>query len=276
MPTIVKGDGSPEAYEPDKLRRSLEQAGTDKALADDVAQRVSASVKDGMTTTGIYREAFKILHSEERIAAARYSMRRAILELGPTGFPFERYIAALMHAKGYETTYDVIVKGRCVEHEVDVVMKKDGHAIGAELKFHNTPGYKTDVKIALYVRARFWDIQWGAEDRGEKSGIDEGWLITNTKFTSHAIEYASCSGIRLLGWDFPDAAGISALIRETGVYPVTVMTTLSSAEKTRLIADGVTLCHSIAERPESLRTLGLSSKKQAAAIAESQMLCNVG
>jgi hypothetical protein len=275
MPFILKGDGEREEFDIAKLMRSLEHSGAEKGLADEVATEVAKAVKDGMTTTEIYRMAFDLLHKREHVVAARYSMRRAILELGPTGFPFEQFFAALMHAQGYETTHDVMVRGRCVEHEVDVIMKNEKHTIGAELKFHNTPGFKTDVKIALYVRARYWDIEWGAEDRHEKSGIDEAWLVTNTKFTSHAIQYGQCSGIRLLGWNYPHGAGLAEMIQKTGVYPVTVLTTLSKADKMRLIASGTPLCRQVAEKPHVLEALGMSQKKAQSVIAESAAVCGV-
>jgi hypothetical protein len=273
MPVIVKGDGEREEFDVGKLSRSLSHAGASGALAERISNEIAASVRDGMTTTKIYGKAFALLHKEEHVVAARYSTRRAILELGPTGFPFERFIAELFRAKGYETSHNVVVKGRCAEHEVDVVMKSSQHIIGAELKFHNTPGFKTDLKTALYVRARYWDIEWGAQDRHEKSGIDEGWLITNTKFTANAIEYAECSGIRLLGWNYPRGTGLADLIRETGVYPVTVLTTLSNADKARLLGNGVTLCKMVHENPAALAAAGISGRKAEAAVAESRAVC---
>ena len=165
MPEIVKGDGSREFFNINKLADSLVRSGAEIALAKKVSEKIGGMVRDGMTTAEIYREAYRILQKEERVTAARYSMRRAILELGPTGFPFEDSISALMRKKGYAVKTRVVVQGRCAEHEVDVVMTKDGKTIGAELKFHNEPGYKTDLKIALYVRARFTDIDLGAEDK---------------------------------------------------------------------------------------------------------------
>lgn len=275
MPVIVKGDGERQEFSAEKLKRSLVHSGASGELSEKVAAGIAKDVRDGMTTTEIYKKAFQMLHKEEHVVAVRYSMRRAILDLGPTGFPFERYFAALMHAEGYETVYDVVVKGRCAEHEVDVVMKKGGHAIGAELKFHNTPGFKTDVKIALYVRARFWDIEWGAEDRHEKSGIDEGWLVTNTKFTSNAEQYAACSGIKLLGWNYPQGAGLANMIQKTGVYPVTVLTTLSNTEKMRLIASGTSLCHEVAKNPHVLSAIGIPDAKVQSIVAESAAVCTV-
>ncbi|MBV9349481.1 MAG: restriction endonuclease [Patescibacteria group bacterium] len=272
MPLIIKGDGERQEFKIEKLVRSLEHAGADADLSERIAEEIREGVIEGMTTTEIYKKAFQLLHKHEHVAAARYSMRRAILDLGPTGFPFEDYVSELFRAQGYETAARVVVQGRCIEHEVDVVMKKDGHTAGAELKFHNTPGLKTDVKIVLYVRARYWDIQWGAEDRKER-GIDEGILITNTKFTTSAERYAQCCGIRLIGWNYPYGAGLADMIKNTGVYPVTVLTTLSRAEKIRLMAEGVALCHDILRKPGAVEMLGLSSGKLESVLAETKAVC---
>lgn len=275
MPIVVKGDGTREEFQLEKLLRSLKHSGADEELAKQIAARIVQMVREGMSTTHIYREAFKLLRKEERTSAARYSMRRAILELGPTGFPFEDFVAELMRAEGYETKLRVVVAGRCIEHEVDVVLKKNGKTAGAELKFHNTPGFKTDLKTALYVRARYWDIEWGAKDRGEKAGIDEGWLITNTKFTGNAIDYASCSGIRLIGWSFPHGESLADMITRTKVYPVTVLTTLTATDKSRLLQSGVTMCKMVSDNPESLQKIGIGGKKLQDVVSESNALCAI-
>lgn len=274
MPEIVKGDGTRELFNIHKLADSLVRSGAEVELAKRVSETIASQVEDGMTTSDIYREAYRILHKEERVTAARYSMRRAILDLGPTGFPFEDYVSELMRAKGYEVKTRVIVPGKCADHEVDVVMKKDNRVIGAELKFHNQPGYKTDVKIALYVRARFTDIDLVGEERKDSMHIHEGWLITNTKFTDNAVSYARCSGIHLLGWDYPEKGNLDDIIKETRVYPVTVLTTLTGAEKTRLLAANMPLCHSAMD-PEALRRAGIPDKKIGSVIAESTRLCEI-
>ena len=273
MPIVVKGDGSREAFEIAKLIGSLRHAGASQELAASIAGDVAKSIREGMTTTEIYRKAFSMLRKEERVTAARYSMRRAILDLGPTGFPFEDYVSALMRAKGYAVRTRVILQGKCIDHEVDVVMEKGERHIGAELKFHNTPGFKTDVKTALYVRARFTDI--GNRSNNARDGVDEGWLITNTKFTENAIQYASCAGIHLLGWSYPTGAALKDIIKETGVYPVTVLTTLSKSEKSKLILSGTTMCKAIADDPDSLSRAGITGGKLSEIVAESQAVCSV-
>jgi hypothetical protein len=274
MPEIVKGDGTRELFNIHKLADSLARSGAPTDLANKVSESIGGMVTDGMSTSDIYREAYKFLHKEERISAARYSMRRAILELGPTGFPFEDYVSELMRARGYKVRTRVIVPGKCADHEVDVVMEKDNRVIGAELKFHNQPGYKTDVKIALYVRARFTDIDALGEDKKESMHIHEGWLITNTKFTDNAITYSKCAGIHLLGWDYPEKGNLDEIIKETKLYPVTVLTSLNNTEKARLLAANMPLCNSVQD-PDTLKHAGIPDKKIASVIAESAKLCSL-
>ena len=275
MPTIVKGDGSREPFETHKLEASLKRSGAEPELAERIAEKIAATVKDGMTTTEIYKNAYKLLHKEEKVTAARYSMRRAILDLGPTGYPFEDFVSELMRLRGYNTKLRQIVKGKCTTHEVDVVFEKEGHTIGAELKFHNQPGFKTDLKTALYVEARYRDIVEGAKAAGEKCDIDEGCLMTNTKFSRTAIDFAKCAGITLIGWSYPNEGNLLDMIQETGVYPITVLSSLSKKEKSRLLMDGVALCRSVAEDPESLLRAGVSKSKHQKIIAESTALCAV-
>lgn len=273
MVVIVKGDGTREDFDIIKLEHSLSRSGAPKELVERVVTRVASRIRDGADTAEIYRNAFRELKKEERTFAARYSMRRAMLDMGPTGFPFEDYFCALMREKGYEAHVRQMLKGRCSEHEVDVVLKKDGVSIGAELKFHNLPGFKTDLKTALYVRARFWDIEQSAKDRHEPCEVKEAWLVTNTKFTSHAIEYAECAGISLIGWSYPHTMNLESIINETGLYPVTVLTSLSKKETTQLMMNQVTLCRDIASDPSVLSRAGISRRKHADAVQESVRLC---
>lgn len=276
MPRIVKGDGSTEDFDVAKLESSFAHSGAEPGLARSVAHRIAASVKAGMSTSDIYRNAYALLKKEEEGIAARYSMRRAIFDLGPTGFPFEDFISEVMRRRGFTVTTRSEVAGKCARHEVDVLLKKDGRTMGAELKFHNLPGYTTDLKTALYVEARFRDIRLGAEHRGERCVIDEGWLITNTKFTTTAIAFAECSGITLLGWSYPQNASLAALIRETGVYPLTILSSLTRRDKEALLRNGVALCESLVEDERALDSAGIPRKKHAAIRKESAAVCGIG
>lgn len=266
---IIKQDGTEEVFDADKLRKSLRHSGASDKDVEKVVGEIKTEIKDGMTTDFIYKHAFEHLERTEKPVAARYSMKRAVMELGPSGYPFEDFIAEIFRAKGYAAEVGVMINGACVEHEVDIIAKKDGLIIGAEVKFHNQLGIRSDLKVALYVRARFEDIRKG------KNQIDEDWLITNTKFTGNAIKYGECVGMKMVAWNYPKDCNLHDLINETGIQPITALTTLSNADKMKLIEHKVTLCKNIEKNEEILNSLGINKEKIKNIMKESQVLCKV-
>ena len=258
--TITKEDGQQESFDPSKLHFTLGKAGASKSVQDEIIAHIEKELKEGMTTHEIYRHAFELLRKEHRPAAARYSMRRAVLSLGPTGFPFETFVGEIFKARGYEVHTDQILQGACVEHEVDMVARKEGECIAAELKFHNSLSIKSDVQVALYVHARFEDLRAGSA-KEKKFCIDKGMLVTNTKFTHKAIQYGACKGLLIIGWNFPHEGNLHDLIEETRAHPVTALTTLNNHEKAALLEQRIVLCRTLSERHDILTSIGLHASK---------------
>ncbi|MCX6703172.1 MAG: ATP cone domain-containing protein [Candidatus Zambryskibacteria bacterium] len=270
---ITKADGTREKFDVAKLENSLKKAGAGAKVAEDIISNIQNELTDGITTLEIYRKAFDLLHKEEKPIALKYSLKRAIMELGPSGFPFEKFIAEIFKYKGYTAETGKIVKGFCVEHEVDVVAWNDQKLIMCEAKFHNDPGMKSDLKIALYVKARFDDLRQMTFKYGKERKLDEGWLITNTKFSSTAIEYGSCQGgLIMVGWNYPPRGNLHDLVLEAKLHPVTCLTSLSGREKKFLIQQNMVLCKSITENPGILPMLGLSPVKIKKVLLEIEML----
>lgn len=272
---IIKLNGEKELFSPEKLKRSLLRSGSAEDITKEIVEHIESELKENMTTTEIYNHAFSLLKKiQQQTTAARYSMRRAVFGLGPSGFPFEDYIAEIFRALGYTINAQRIIVGECAVHEVDMIAHKDDEYIGAEIKFHNKFGIKTDLKTALYVRERFEDIKKGVESRKQPLPINKGMLITNTKFTKHTISYAKCAGLSLLSWSYPKKGNLEELIRSTGVYPVTVLTSLSKKEKTSLLEQKVVLCSDLKKKVHALENAGLSVGKLATVLNESQALCH--
>ena len=98
--------------------------------------------------------------------------------------------------------------------------------------------------------------------------IKEFWLITNTKFTSAAERYGECMGLKLLSWDYPKTNNLHDRIQRSGIYPVTVLTSITQAQAETLIARNVILCRDILEKPHILRHLHLTTKKLEAVMQE--------
>jgi hypothetical protein len=269
LPIIIKADGSKETFDPSRLATSLHMAGAGEHTAQRIAETITSTVVPGATSKEIYARAFALLRKEARPLAARYALRRALFELGPTGHPFEDFISHLFRAEGWQVETRKIIRGKCVSHEVDFYASHPGQNtyLAAELKYHNDPGYKTDVKVALYVKSRFDDI-FACDPTDRACPIDRGLLVTNTKFTSDAIAYAECAGVELLGWSYPLDNSLFMRMGRTKVYPVTALTGFSQAEKRLLIEQSVIAVDQIAKDRRLLDPLHLSSERVGEVLAE--------
>lgn len=270
---ITKTDGTQEAFDGMKLEWSLRRAGASSHTAERIRHTIEASLAGGTGTSEIYKRAFQMLRHDSRPSAARYSLRRALFEFGPSGHPFEAYVAEMFKKEGWNVEYRRLIPGRCVTHEVDVYATREGEYLAAELKYHNDPGYKTDVKVALYVKARLDDI-WNCDEASGKCPVDHGFLITNTKFTRDAVQYAKCSGLNLLGWSYPAEGSLYDRIVATGLYPVTALTTLKRAEKKLLLDQSIVTCEQVLDNRDALRALGISPERIGSIVAEATGLCN--
>ena len=273
FPVIVKADGTKEPFNPERLAASLERAGAGKHTAESIAERITGTIVPGASSKEIYRRAFALLRKEGRPLAARYALRRALLELGPSGHPFEDFVSRLFSAEGWEVETRKVIRGKCVSHETDLYASHPGQQayLAAELKYHNDPGYKTDLKVALYVKSRFDDI-FACDPEIRACPIDRGLLITNTKFTSAAIAYAECMGVELLGWGYPEADSLFLRMVRARIYPVTALTCLSPSGKRMLIGEGVVTVDELTKDRAKLDILHLSPEQAGDVIAEAEGL----
>lgn len=270
---IQKADGNREVFKPNKLRQSLKKAGATAEEVRSIVSEIESILYEGMKTQEIYRHAFTLLRNTEMPAAARYSLRRALFNLGPTGFPFEDFLARLFQSDGYETKTRVTLKGKCAEHELDVAAYKPDHSFLVEAKFHARPGIKSDLQVTLYSYARHMDLVGTKSCQADVCGVSELWVVTNTKFTTTAERYAECSGLKLLSWDYPKHNNLHDRIRRAHLYPITVLQSLSSAQKQALIKRGAIVCRDLVHKPHLLRHLHISTKKTEAVLSEARQLC---
>ncbi len=273
---ITKTNGKREEFDINKVAYSLKKVGATEESVRGVLTHLQEEIKEGMTTHDIYKHAFSLLHKREQVPALRYSMRRSIMDLGPSGFPFEKFLGEVFKKKGFSVLVGQVVKGRCVEHEVDVVAYNAEKLIMAEVKFHNELGVKSDLKVALYVKARMDDLKHSPFNYGGKERkLDEGWLITNTKFSAPAIQYAECEGLKMIGWNYPVGAGLETMVEQSDLHPITVLTTLSQGHKKQLMDSGTVLCGSVRHDKSLLKPLGLSDSEIQSVVDETQLLCPV-
>jgi hypothetical protein len=269
---VAKADGKKELFKVSKLKQSLSRSGASPQEIGMIIPEVEKMLFDGITTQEIYRRAFEMLRASETVVAARYSLRRALFNLGPTGFPFEDFLAKLFEHEGYTTKTRLILKGKCAEHEIDVAAYKNDDCFIAEAKFHSHPGMKSDLQVALYSFARLHDLQNLKICNADICGIKKFMIVTNTKFTSAAEKYALCSGLELLSWEFPKGNNLHDRIERSGLYPVTVLQTLSPSQKRALIEKGIVVCTDLLKKPQMLDIVHITQNRKNAVLDEARKL----
>jgi len=266
MTNILKASGEKDLFSEEKLLLSIQRAGIPKDLWEEAVNYVKSKLYDNIPTSEIYKNILEFLkNSPQPFSQSRYSLKRAIMDLGPTGYPFEDFVEEIFKLQGYETSVRQTLSGKCISHEIDIIAEKDGKRSMVECKFHNNPGTKSQVHVPLYTKARFDDIK-------EKNNLSECWLVTNTKITSDAHDFAICSQMKVIGWDFPQENNFRDLVGKFQLYPITVLIGISSGQKQQLSQNHVVLVRDIRKNPSSLDILGLPKDKKDAVISECQFL----
>ncbi len=246
---VKKRSGEYEPFSEEKVRSSLQTAGADRELIDEIVDQVETKLYNGITTKEIHTHVFARLKEVRSRLISKYNFNRAMMDLVPSGYPFEWLVAGILEAHGYQVAVGQTVQGKCVDHEIDVIALRDDKHFMIEAKFHNLPGARSDIRDALYTYARFLDVEkaW-AEVAGHRRHFHQAWLVTNTKVTSKVKEYATCVGLGVISWDYPPEGSLRLLIEESGLLPVTCLTTLGEAEKRRLVEAGMIFCQNLLQQ----------------------------
>ncbi len=252
---IRKANGETQEFDEGKVRASLINSGASDALTERVLGRLLPLVGAGTTTKQIYSNAFSILRSERTKVAYRYKLKQAVLQLGDTGYPFERLIAEVFALQGFDAAVGQFVDGRCIQHEVDVIARRAGDVRYMECKYSTNRLKVLSIQTPLYVHARMLDVIAKHNPSGSESS---GWLVTNMRFSSDSIEYAKCVGLKLLGWEYPEGGGLRTEMDRLEIYPITLLHHLNKHQKSRLIERDIVTCRQLGEQVSALEELHLS------------------
>lgn len=266
MLNVLKATGQIEPFNEGKLRLSIQRAGIPTDLRENVLVHVKSKLYDQISTSEIYKHVVEFLeNSSYPFSRAKYSLKQAIMDLGPTGYPFEDYTSEILKMEGYETLVRQILAGKCISHEIDIIVRKNNISSMVECKFHNMPGTKSQVHVSLYTKARFDDIK-------EKHNLTDVWLVTNTKITPDALNYATCSNMKVISWDYPQNYSFRDLIEKYKLHPITVLSSLSQNQKQQLTGNHVVLAKDVCKDPAVLDILGLPEDKKNSILSECQFV----
>ena len=256
---VTKNTGEKDIFDVEKLKTALRRSGATETEVNLVEQEVLDNLYDGITTKKIYQIAYNLLRNKSKRTAGRYRLKNAVMSLGPSGYPFEKFLGRLFESRGYRVQVGTILKGKCVTHEIDVIANNGTEQIMVECKFHSSIAQKSDVKVPLYIQSRFLDVKAMWEQQPELNSIRfAGMVATNTRFTEDAKNFARCVGLKVISWDYPAGNSLREWIDESGYYPITALQSLRKKDKEFLLENNLVLCRELESNRQKLRYLNLS------------------
>jgi hypothetical protein len=242
---VIKADGRTERYRRSKLTNSLKKCGVSYKQANNIAKNIERKFSKSAVISSIdlYNETKLQLTANINDTAIRYSLKRGLFDLGPTGFPFEKLIHKLFFKMGYQVIGNGSISGKCIQHEIDLIARMDNVEHWAECKFHHTQGIICDAKTALYVMGRYVDLS----DHSINHRPNRMWLITNTRFSKDALQLLQCRQMNALSWDYPIGNGLKDLLERHEILLVTCIPNLKRSQVRELLDMGIVTIDDIKE-----------------------------
>ena len=256
---VIKNTGEKVVFDIEKLKQALLRSGASNDEVTLVVNEVTTRLYNGIHTKKIYQIAYNILRRKSKRTAGRYRLKQAVMELGPSGYPFEKFMGRLFENRGYQTQVGQIVQGKCVTHEIDVIANNGQEQVMVECKFHSNKAQKSDVKVSLYIQSRFLDVKAAWEQKEELKHLKLfGMIATNTRFTEDARDFANCIGLRIISWDYPSKNNLRNWIDQSGYHPITALQSLRKKDKQLLLENNLVLCRELKSNQPLLHKLGFN------------------
>jgi hypothetical protein len=236
---VRKIDGSQQPFDKDRVIMTCLRNGASKEAAFKIADRIEEAAYEGMRTKEILTLIWKHLGDYHPETQTRIDLRTALSLLRPPDF--EEYASLIMKDLGYSVQTNVILRGKCVEHEIDVIAQKNNLSTFVEVKHHNRPHTYTPLDVPMKVWATLQDVNEGRKLGYHNVEFTSALVVCNTKFTDHARAYANCVGIEHLCWKSPPQNGIDDVIRQRSLYPVTMLKEVDRRLLRLLVENGIVL-----------------------------------
>ncbi len=272
--TVVKLNGEKEPFSPRKVYNSARRAGASRELAKKITEKIEKEIYPGIRTSKIFQKIEKALLKENLQTGIKYNLKESLKKLGPTGFPFEKFICKIFKERGFKTRLNPRLQGKCCRYELDFLAEKGGRTYIGECKFRHLSDGRVHSNAALANHARFLDIKKGswAEDKRIKS-----ILVTNGKFTKKTKRYSDCVNVDLLSWRYPKNKGLSFFIEKKQLYPITILSSLTGKMAKKLSEYRIMLAKEILNKePGKLsKRAGIPTRNISKAIKEAKALFNV-
>jgi len=248
---VTKADGTRQLFDREKVVRTCLRMGANRKIADDVAEKVEKSLYDGIPTSKILQITFRLLRGYRPAIKHLLDLRRG-LSLMDSKPEFEIFVQLLLAHNGFEVSPNRLITGKCVEHEVDAIAKKDGVTYFVEAKHHVNYHTPTGLDESRIARAILEDITEGFQCGNCDLKIDGAMIVTNTRYSEHARRYGKCRSILQIGWSSPAKLSLQNMIEEKNVYPLSCLRGLKRATKAKLVNSGIVLMKQLLEEEPAM------------------------
>lgn len=233
MLRVRKADGRLEPFHRWKVVRTCLRLKVPRGEVERIAEEILKEAYDGIPTQKILELIYEKVGRVRPALKHALDLREAISRLRPKP-DFEEFMRKVLSKMGYRVEGNIILEGRCVEHEVDGVAVKGEEVLLLEVKHHVNPHTYTGVSVFLEVWAELQDLIEGHRLGLHEYSFTNALIACNTKISAHAERYARCKGLKHIGWRYPRAMALEDIIEGHQLYPVTMLKGLGDRELERL------------------------------------------
>ena len=244
---VTKADGSKQLFDEEKIVRTCLRMGASREDAVQIAQKVERRLYEGISTRKILQMIYSLMRKQKPAIKHLFDLKYGISLMVPKS-EFEAFIRILLVHSGFKVEPNTILRGLCGEHEADAIATKDGVTHFVEVKHHSSYHALTGLDESRIARAILEDVTEGYSHGLTRIKIDRAMIVTNTRYSKHAINYGRCRDILQVGWSSPEFLGLREMVEKHKLYPLSCLRGISAKVRLRLVEAGIVLIKQLLEQ----------------------------
>jgi Holliday junction resolvase-like predicted endonuclease len=219
---VTKADGSKQLFDEEKIVRTCLRMGASREDALQIVQKVEGRLYEGISTRKILQMIYSLMRKQKPAVKHLFDLKYGISLMEPKP-EFEAFIRILLVHSGFKVESNTILRGLCGEHEADAIATRDGMTHFVEVKHHNSYHALTGLDESRIARAILEDVTEGYSHGLSSIKIDRAMIVTNTRYSEHAMKYGRCRDILQVGWSSPEFFGLREMVEKHKLYPLSCL-----------------------------------------------------
>ena len=244
---VTKADGSKQLFDEEKIVRTCLRMGASREDALQIVQKVEGRLYEGIATRKILQMIYSLMRKQKPAVKHLFDLKYGISLMEPKP-EFEAFIRILLVHSGFKVEPNTILRGLCGEHEADAIATRDGMTHFVEVKHHNSYHALTGLDESRIARAILEDVTEGYSHGLSSIKIDRAMIVTNTRYSEHAMKYGRCRDILQVGWSSPEFFGLREMVEKHKLYPLSCLRGISAKVRLRLVEAGVVVIKQLLEQ----------------------------